>query len=563
MEEMEQRLQRIEARLAALEQQQAEKSEPVAEPGPMIREAAVESATLRGPHDPLVSGTSPWRVDGGHRRQESEPIIGSLLGWGGATALVLAASYLIRLAVENGWLTPTRQVAIAALAAFGLIAAGLLLRRHDRSYAAYLPAGGIVILFMTIYGAHLYYPLIGVTTAIAMIIGTCLLSLWHCRLFDSQLYAFFAVLGSYSAPFMFPPLRNSTLDLAIYFSAWSALFSAYAVIVHRRTVLLLALYLALVGFDLIWRMNASEEWLAALAFQFVQLLIFAAGTAACSMRWREAMPQAEAIWYLPALLIFYILQYSLLQQHIPAWAPWIAFGSALVPAAAYLAARLVLRRPLPAGELLVTAYVALVLFHAGYLESVPAAWGPWVALVVLPAAFFYGRISAGSRQSQWPVYLVSLLIFLLNCFRILTDTATAAVPGRELLYWLYPASIYLAWYLAGRVQVLASLRLALLYAGHIGTMAAAMHAFDDRLLVSLAWAVLAIVCLLLALRLKDRLLGQSSLLIFAASAGKLLLYDLAGSAPLVRIASLVVLGISFYLGGWLYRRLEFSDSADE
>ena len=51
------------------------------------------------------------------------------------------------------------------------------------------------------------------------------------------------------------------------------------------------------------------------------------------------------------------------------------------------------------------------------------------------------------------------------------------------------------------------------------------------------------------------MLGQSSLLVFAASVFKVLLYDIAMAAPLIRIASLLVLGASLYLGGWLYKKV--------
>src|SRR5690242_19987648 len=55
-------------------------------------------------------------------------LVTSFLGWGGAVALVLAAAYLIRLAVENGWLTPVRQVAFAAISGLVMIGTGFYLR---------------------------------------------------------------------------------------------------------------------------------------------------------------------------------------------------------------------------------------------------------------------------------------------------------------------------------------------------------------------------------------------------------------------------------------------------
>ncbi len=96
----------------------------------------------------------------------------------------------------------------------------------------------------------------------------------------------------------------------------------------------------------------------------------------------------------------------------------------------------------------------------------------------------------------------------------------------------------------------------LLVGGHLAAIAAAVHIFDNRVMVSFAWGSLALACLLLALQFKDKLLGKSSLLIFAISAGKVLIYDLSSSAPLVRIGTLLVVGCSLYLGGWLYKKIE-------
>jgi uncharacterized membrane protein len=95
-----------------------------------------------------------------------------------------------------------------------------------------------------------------------------------------------------------------------------------------------------------------------------------------------------------------------------------------------------------------------------------------------------------------------------------------------------------------------------LYAGHIALMGAAVNILNERLAVSLAWGVIGLACLALAFRARDKLLGTSSLLIFAASAAKVLLFDLSDATPLVRIACLLVLGVTLYAGGWLYKRVD-------
>ena len=479
----------------------------------------------------------------------------SLLGWSGATALVLAAVYLVRLAIDSGWLTPERQVGIAVLAGFVLIGIGLALSHANRQYAALLPAGGVVTLFVATYGAHMYYGLIAPHTAAASVVLICALSLWLCRLFESELYALFAVAGSYAAPFLIDNVLVDTVDLALYFSAWSVVFSVYAIWIGRRLVYLLALYFALIGFDVIQRDSMQSEWLAAVIFQTLQFVIFSIAAAAYSVRRNEPMRQEVALMHLPALLIFYSLQYALLDRNLPDYAPWIAILTAAALAAVYLVAHHLLNKPSSGGRLLLSSYVALVLFHAGYLELVPDHLAPWLAFVLVPLVAWFSFSRGSGDGIGWPVWLAVGAIFAINFLRVAFDQNTGNVPCGDWLGAVYALEFYGGYWLARGREELKQFYIPLLYGGHISAMAAAVHLLDDRISTSLFWAVLAIGCLLLAIRRRDRILGQSSLLIYAASAGKVLLYDLQSATPLVRVGSLVVVGVSLYAGGWLYQRM--------
>ena len=513
-------------------------------------------ATKTGPH---IEYGSQGSVSAENSAQDINPGTSSatrVLGWTGATALVLAALYLIRLAIDSGLLTPARQVGLAIMGGFVLIGLGLVLRRASREYASLLPAGGIVVLFMSIYGAHIYYHLIPAPMAVTAVILTCLGALWLGRVFTSELYALFAVVGSYSAPFLLPSLGTNITDLIIYFSAWSALFCVYAVWIGQRRVYLLAAYMALLGFEAIWRLGENSGWIAALVFQTVQLTIFALGTSLYSIRRNDPLDMDTALLHLPALLIFYVLQYGLLHAHIPAVAPWIAMASAGLVLACYGAARLYLKDETPAGSMLVGAYAALVLFHAGYVESIPSQLAPWLALVLFPLAGLYLFVRGTAASIVLPIKIALGLVFAINFLRVLTGAEMANVAYPKALALLYALQLYAAYYFARRMPPLSRLCAPLLYAGHVSALIAAVHIFQRGLLVSLAWGVIAIACLAIALRNNDKLLGKSSLLVFAASAAKVLLYDLSGAAPVLRIASLLLLGITLYGGGWLYRKVD-------
>jgi Predicted membrane protein (DUF2339) len=148
------------------------------------------------------------------------------------------------------------------------------------------------------------------------------------------------------------------------------------------------------------------------------------------------------------------------------------------------------------------------------------------------------------------------VMFLINYLRVVYDTDLAGVPGRPLLAVAYALQLYFGYYLTRGREALKFPRELLLYAGHISAMAAALHWFDERIVESAGWGLLALACLGISLWQRDRLLGQSSLLVFGAAAFKVMLYDLGGASPLARIISLVVLGVTFYVGGLLYQRLQ-------
>ena len=130
------------------------------------------------------------------------------------------------------------------------------------------------------------------------------------------------------------------------------------------------------------------------------------------------------------------------------------------------------------------------------------------------------------------------------------------MPANELLLALYALLLYAGYYFARNETGFTDVAPMLVFGGHVAAMTAILHQFDSRFLVSFSWAVLALGCLMLALRSNDKDLGKSSLLIFAVSAIKVFAWDISGAEPLVRIACLFALGISLYLGGWLYRKVE-------
>jgi hypothetical protein len=324
----------------------------------------------------------------------------------------------------------------------------------------------------------------------------------------------------------------------------------------------MAMYLALIGFDLIWRVKAESQWMTAAIFQAVQFLIFASAAAMYSIRHNAPMSRDEAWTHAPGLLIFYAVEYFILGNFVPEWAPWIALASVAVLVIVYLTTRSILSVPSEAGGMLVSTYAAVVLFHAVYIDLIPFKWSPWFALGMLAALGARCVLGGALRRSMLPFACVIGLMVAASFLQLIIGYKITDVPGATLLSLLFAGLLYLGYALISDEDAIGWARAPLLYAAHVAAMLTVSRMVDASLLVSVFWGMIAIGSLLVALMRHDKILGQSSLLIFAISGMKVLLYDLAGSPAPVRIGTLVVLGISLYVGGWLYQKLSVEEDGE-
>ena len=99
--------------------------------------------------------------------------------WVGGVALALGALLLVRYSIEQGLLGPGMRVALGALLARPLIAAGEWLRRSETKIeieaipSAHIPgvltAAGTVAAFGTVYAAHALYGFIGPSAAFTLL----------------------------------------------------------------------------------------------------------------------------------------------------------------------------------------------------------------------------------------------------------------------------------------------------------------------------------------------------------------------------------------------------------
>jgi uncharacterized membrane protein len=586
------RLAALEARIAALERQLS--SKPIAEAPPPVREEPVGEDPVRGPvleepaplTQPPLSAIPP-RIPAASGFELSASTV---LGWAGAGALLLAAAYFVRLAIAEGWLTPWLQVGIAAAAGVAMIGGAFALRRGDARYSSLLGAGGIAVLYVAVYGAHVYHGLVGALPAIAAASAVSGLSLVLHALFRQPVYVAFALAGTYLTPLLLP--RGSIQELAVYLAIWNVVYAGYAVWQKNRYLYLAAVYAFLLVFGWGWgreveayvgqaaathlpRLDyAAVPWRFAGVFLWLQGLVFVGAAVAASLRTRRPLPDAVAWAHLPALLLLYVIQYEILRG-VPEVAdgppPDLAAGAgialALVVYLGWSAGRAMLAETPRASLQVAHAFGAVVFVHAVYIDLVPPDWRPLVALA-LAAVVALGWTGFGARA--WPWAVAAGILFAAGYAELAFSWGPRdPVVARTPLTLGYPALLYALYLRArparGAIDAEVAWRWLLLAAAHAMTLGAAAWLVGEwlgradttveRLWLSLAWAGIGLAWLVVATARGDRTLARSTLGIFAAFALKVVFADLDHAGPLVRVGILVVLGVTLYAGGWIYRRL--------
>lgn len=483
----------------------------------------------------------------------------SSVNWLGAVSVicfVVAAAFIIKLAIETGWLTPARQIGLAALLGFTLIGAGLRLLKFDRAYASLLPGAGIVVLYLTAIAARSYHHLIGFEVALAAVALVSALCIWLYTETKHDVYPITSAIGAYLAPFLLGDGTQNDLILS-YHVACSISFATISIWLDSRLLSVIAAYLAIgVSFFISSASTFDPSYISILLAHFT---IFAFAVVIHSVKTGLPMTEKDAWAYFPVLLIFYASEYSLISKWNPAWAPSISLGFAAVLIALYFAGKSSLKKDSLASVNVVSAYAALVLFHSFYLELLDDTWKPWLLPVLVAAVALRPPMSKGnvSKTQVVPVIAVGAVIAI-EYFRIAfalidrkADTNMTAVS--------FAAPIALAFLFVQQRKARASQDLLpLLLAAHALAVLALYNIAEPfgSLAVSGSWLAYSVVIMGAGFSIRDKVVAKSALAALGLAAAKALLYDASMAPAPVRIACLLVTGLVLYGCGFLLKRIE-------
>lgn len=267
---------------------------------------------------PLASVTAPAITPAASMPPPAaaSPSLERLLGtrlfvWVGAVALALSGTFLVRYAVDQGWLGPAVRVLLGTFLGVALLAAGERLRRVPRIGSA-LSAAGVAALFASVYAAASLYHLI------PAVVGFVLLGLTAAAgvalsLRQGPLVAVVGLIGGYLTPIL---IQSDAAPGPALFAYLLLLLTAMLTVTDRRGWWGLSTGSMAAG--LLWvllllaQVHGREDalWPGLFVLASLTLFVFTALRAGGA----AARSESSAIARLPVLPLYVALSGSLLAQ---------------------------------------------------------------------------------------------------------------------------------------------------------------------------------------------------------------------------------------------------------
>ena len=493
----------------------------------------------------------------------------SSVNWLGAISVicfVLAAAFIIKLAIETGWLTPARQIGLAALLGLSLIGAGLRLMKFDRGYASLLPGTGVITLYLAAIAARSHHHLIGFESALASVAVISAFTIWLYTIIKHDVYAVTAAIGAYAAPFLFGGDPGQIEFILYYNLACSIAFATISIWLESRLLAVISAYLAIGASYAISSTSVFDPvyiWILVAHFA-----IFAFATVIHSVQTKIPMTLKDAWAYFPVLLIFYAGEYALISKLNPTLAPYVSIGFAGVLVALYFAGRAGLQKESLESVSVVSAFASIVLFHSFYLELLSEALKPWLFPLIVVAIAFSSKkppersrshVSApGTLKTEVVPFLAVGAVVAMEYFRILFSLVDGHADSNLVtLSFLAPAT--LAFFFTKQRSIRASTELLpVLFMAHALTILALYNIARPfgSLAVSGTWLAYAVVVMGAGFAIRDKVVAKSALATLGLAAAKALLYDASMAPAPVRIACLLITGLVLYGCGFLLKRIE-------
>jgi len=540
MSDADERLEALEARIAAIEAAIEGLREQRAE-GPPPLPAAAQPPPPTGP--PVVTDR-PQAATRPALTLDSEV----LLKWGGVGLVVLAVGFGVSTAIQRGWIGPLLQLAGALVLALGLIGLGIRLEPVRRAWTHALCSGGVASLFV-IFASDLFLDQANTDIGFTLTFLSGLVGVGVARFVRSEWVGIVTLLAGVIGWLVIGEGQPPFIESGAVFVA--ALVVATAVAIERQWFGLRTVT-ALVGFGgglaLATAADTDVEYTAAMvAAGLVAVILLVVPSLGDEMPpWRQIdfrMPTLLAPW------VWVVIASSFIDD-FDTEAGLVAFAVAGF-VAGYVG---VFRDGLLTIHLaaLVVGASVTVTIGVGATLSTEVAWVAvavqGVGLLVLRRIMPGGWLLAVNAGALLVAAAISVFVSAEYAWR------NDAPIGDDIANLAVIIAIGVAGWIAGRLEVRAVagfvvLGLSLLWLGSVF-----VHLPQGQAIVSLSWAVVGVAILVAGAVRKIPQLGNVGLGVLALTVGKLLLVDMAEVDALWRAGLFLAVGLSLLRLGFLLPR---------
>lgn len=168
--------------------------------------------------------------------------MGKLLAIISVCCFVLAGSFIVKLAISTGWLTPERQWALALGLGAALAATGRYFEAIEAQYRSYLSAAGVIVLYLAAYSSSLYFNIVSSDIALVLGMGVSVVAMGLFLYHRGELFALLTVTGTYLSLLL---LKWDQMGIALsttFFILWASVFSWFSSHFKSRAINLMASY---------------------------------------------------------------------------------------------------------------------------------------------------------------------------------------------------------------------------------------------------------------------------------------------------------------------------------
>jgi uncharacterized membrane protein len=469
-----------------------------------------------------------------------------------------------------------------------LILAGWRYDRHGwRAFSRMLSSAGVVLLYLATFSAFGFYHLLGQREAAVFLVLIVAESALLALVYDSMAIALMAVVGGLLVPLL---MRSDHDQYAALFTYLAVLNGGVAWLVARRPWPAIGT-LALVGTQgLFWWWHLEnyhpEKLVWAIGFQGALYAIYLGQSLLASAMRRRSTWEEVTRLLLNAGLAF-MAAYVLLREDYRPWLGSLAVLSAAVYAAV---ARVSLGNPADMGRLLFVSvavsagFMALAFPLEARAEWIGLGWAAEAALLwwfglrigAAPLRALAGALAALAAarlvlfDTPWqtrPPFVPIANDYALPALAIVACLAAGLVAGRRFVPRLAQGEQRLAGLAVVGCLLLVWWIVSFDVYGYFDAQAvlggdASELARLGQMSLSAWWAVYATGVLAVGFRAKAPVLRWTALALYAATVGKVFLYDIAGLDAIYRIVAFFVVALLLGAGTWAYQRIQPERPAD-